>query len=134
MADAAPTPQTPQAPGQPGKPGGAPFGQTSAVGPTANRGSEAAALQKVTMAVKLLSEAFGEAGATSELGQGLMDPLKKLSKMVVPGSSTPASEKNTMDRMQMALAQQNKNAQMLRQQAMQKQGQPAAPQQQAVAA
>lgn len=121
---------------QPGQPAGqkaAPFGQTPATQPTPNRGAEAAAMQKLAMATKLVGDALAEAGAASQIGQELLDVLKKLSKMVTPGSSTPASEKNTLDQVAMKNAQQNRQMQMLRQQQMGQGGQ-GQPQQPAAAA
>lgn len=112
-------PQQPQAaPAQPGAKPAAPFGQTSAMAPTANKGAEAAAMQKLAMGVKLISDAFSAAGATSELGQKILEILPKLSKMVPMGASTPASERNTMQDMAMKQAQQNQQMQQFRQQQM----------------
>jgi len=89
-------------------------------------------MQKLGMAVKMIGEALGQAGATSELGQKILEVLPKLSKMIVPGSSTPASEKNTLDQTAMKQAQQNQQMQMMRQQQMKAAqgggGQPGAPQ------
>lgn len=97
---------------QPGQPGAqqpqAPFGQTSATQPTPNRGAEAAAMQKLAMAVKLLGDAFVQAGATSELGQGIMKHLSGLSKLVPVGASSPATERNNIEQMAMQNSQQNR--------------------------
>ena len=116
-------PEAPQMPAQPGQPpaagGQAPFGQSSAMGPTPNRGAEAQAMQKLAMAVKLVGDALGAAGATSELGQEILKFLPKLSKLVAPGASTPASEKNGIDQMAMKNAQQNQAMQQMRQKMMQ---------------
>lgn len=73
-------------------------------------------MQKLSMCVKLLGDALGQAGATSEVGQKILEILPKLSKMVTPGASTPASEKNNIEQMSMKNAQQNQQMQMLRQQ------------------
>lgn len=86
--------------------------------PTANKGAEAAAMQKLAMGVKLIGDAFAAAGATSELGQKILEVLPKLSKMVPMGASTPASERNTMQDMAMKNAQENNMMQRFRQQAM----------------
>jgi len=85
---------------------------------TPNRGAEAGAMQKLSMAVKILGDALGQAGATSELGQKILEVLPKLSKLAVPGSSTPASEKNTLEQTAMKNAQQNQQMQMMRAQQM----------------
>jgi hypothetical protein len=99
---------------KPAAPQQAPFGTTSATQPTSNRGSEAAAIQQVAAAVKSLSNAFGLAGATSELGQEIMKVLPRLSKLVPPGSSTPASEKNVLQQQAMKNAQANQGAMAMR--------------------
>ena len=104
------------APAQPGAKPAAPFGQTSAMAPTPNKGAEAAAMQKLAMGVKLIGDAFAAAGATSELGQKILEVLPKLSKMVPLGASTPASERNTMQDVAMKNAQQNQAMQQFRQQ------------------
>ena len=116
--------QPPGAGGMPGAAGGMPgakpppFGQTSAMQPTANKGSEAAALQKLAMAAKLVGDAFSAAGATSELGQKIMKFLPKLTELVVPGASTPAGDKNQLEQMAMKNAQQNQMMQQFKQQQM----------------
>lgn len=98
-------------------PGGTPpFGQTSAAQPTANKGNEAAAMQKLAMAVKLLGDAFSSAGPMSELGQGIMKHLAGLAKLVPVGASTPATERNQMQDMALKNAQQNQMVQQMRQQ------------------
>jgi hypothetical protein len=106
------------APAQPGAKPAAPFGQTSAMAPTANKGAEAAAMQKLAMGVKLVGDAFAAAGATSELGQKILEILPKLSKLVPAGASTPATERNTMQDMAMKQAAQNQQMQQFRQQQM----------------
>lgn len=107
-----------QIPGQPTPapvvPKEPPFGQSSATQPTPNRGNEAGALQKLAMAVKLLGDAFSQAGATSELGQGIMKHLSGLAKLVPPGTSTPASENNTLQNVALKNAQQNRAMEMMR--------------------
>lgn len=108
-------PQPGQVPGQPTAPQ-PPFGQTPATQPTANRGAEAAAMQKLAMAVKLLGDAFVQAGATSELGQGIMKHLSGLAKLVPVGASTPATERNGVEQMALKNAQQNQMMQQMAQQ------------------
>lgn len=87
--------------------------------PTANKGMEAGAMQKLALAVKLLGDAFVQAGATSELGQGIMKHLSGLAKLVPAGASSPAGERNGIENMAMKNAQQNQMMQQMRQQKMQ---------------
>lgn len=101
-------------PGQPGQPQ-APFGQSPATQPTPNKGAEAAAMQMVAMAVNVLGQAMVKAGASSELGQGIMKHLAGLSKLVPPGASSPTTEKNTLEQAQLRNAQQNQMMQQMRQ-------------------
>src|ERR1700676_1492954 len=95
MAAGAPGGGAPRPPG--GPQGGAPFGVSSATQQTPNRGGEAAAMQILAEAVKMVTEALNKAGPTSELGQGIMKHLQGLSKLVPPGTSSPASSKNVME-------------------------------------
>jgi hypothetical protein len=101
-------------PPQPGAQQRVPFGAAAAAQPSSNRGSEAAAMQQLGMAVKMLSSAFGLAGATSELGQEIMKVLPRLAKLVPPGAVTPASEKNTLQQQAMKNAQENQGAMQAR--------------------
>jgi len=96
------------------------MGSTGAVGPTPNRGGEAAAIQAVASAAQLLTHALTQAGATSEIGGKILDILKSLNKLSPPGSASPAGQKNVMDQAQLRHAQQNQMAQQLRQQMMQR--------------
>jgi hypothetical protein len=87
-------------------------------------------MQLLSVVVKHLGDALAMAGANSEIGQKLLKPLEQLSKLVVPGSSTPSSDRNMMEEMQMKFAQNNQMMQQLRQQrmkAMQGGGQGGAP-------
>ena len=76
-----------QVPGQPQQPQ-APFGSTPAVAPTANRGHEAAGLQKLGAALQSLTDALPLVGASSEPGQAILDMIKKLAKFVPAGTMT----------------------------------------------
>ena len=127
----------PEVPGQPpmrgAPPGGqqgAPFGSSPATQQTPNRGSEAKAMQLLAMAAKFLDQAYAAAGGASELGQKIHKPMGEINKLMVPGASTPASERNAMEEAQMKNAQNNQQMQQLRQQRMQSMqggGQGAAP-------
>lgn len=83
-------------------------------------------MQMVAMAVNVLGQALVKAGASSELGQGIMKYLSGLSKLVPPGASTPTTERNTLEQAQLRNAQQNQMMQRMQQGA----GQPGAQQQQ----
>jgi hypothetical protein len=105
---------TPAAPG--GQPQQPPFGQTSAVGSTPNKGFEAAGLQKLGVVVKQLEALLPEVGASSDIGKAVLDSLSKLVKFVPAGSVTPAAQKNAIEA-QMRQQQQG-NQQMAALQAM----------------
>ena len=80
-------------------------------------------MQILAEAVKMVTEALNKAGPTSELGQGIMKHLQGLSKLVPPGTGTPASSRNVMEQAAMRNASQNASVQQMRQQAMQGGGQ-----------
>lgn len=93
-----------------------PFGVSPASSPTANRGHEAAALQRLGSIVNSLAELIPLAGATSDIGKVILDVLPKLNKLVPPGSVSPASAKANIDQMAMKNTQQNQQMQALKQQ------------------
>ena len=103
-------------PGQ-GGPQQAPMGVSSVTGPTPNKGFEAAGIQKLGMAIKLMTDALPLVGATSEIGSALMDSIKKLSKHVQPGAMNPASERNNIEQMAMRNQQNSQMQQQMKQQA-----------------
>jgi hypothetical protein len=109
------------APGQPATPQ-APFGSTSAVSPSPNKGHEAAGMQKLGVVVSQLGEVIPLVGATSEAGMAVMDAIKKLSKFVPAGAVSPAGQRNQLEQMAAKQGQQNQQMQMLKQ----AQAQPAA--------
>jgi hypothetical protein len=82
-----------------------PMGVSPATGPTPNKGYEAAALQRVGLVIKQLTEILPMAGATSDIGKTILDVLGKLAKHVPAGSNTQASERNAIDQMAMKNAQ-----------------------------
>lgn len=108
-----------QVPGQPQQPQ-APFGSTPAVAPTANRGHEAAGLQKLGAALQNLTDALPLLGASSETGQALLDMIKKLAKFVPPGTMTPAANRNQLEATAQKQGQNNQQMQALK--AMQMKG------------
>ena len=106
-----------QVPGQPQQPQ-APFGSTPAVAPTANRGHEAAGLQKLGAALQSLTDALPLVGASSEPGQAILDMIKKLAKFVPPGTMTPAANRNQLEATAQKQGQNNQQMQMLKQMQM----------------
>lgn len=93
------------------------MGQTPATQPTSNRGSEAGALQKISVAINQLQEASAMVGAASEIGQKIGEVLKSLLKMSPAGSTSPTGEKNALQSAMLNQAQQNKAMQAMRAQA-----------------
>jgi len=68
----------PAAAPQGAQPQQAPFGSSPATGPTPNKGYEAAAMQRVGVLVKQMTEILPQVGATSDLGQALMKSITAL--------------------------------------------------------
>lgn len=93
----------------------APFGQAPVTGPTPNKGFEAAALKRVGLVVKMLTEILPMAGAGSDVGKDILKALNTLAKHVPSGSVTPADEKAEVERRSMANTQNNQQMQALRQ-------------------
>ena len=98
-----------------------PFGSSPATQPTPNRGHEAAGLQKLGLVIQSLTDILPLVGASSDVGQFVLDMLKKGSKFVPAGSVTPASQRNQLE--QMAMKQGQNNQQMMALKAMQQGGQ-----------
>lgn len=88
------------------------MGSTSATGPTPNKGYEAAAMQRVGVLVKQMTEILPMVGATSDIGQALMKSISALAKHVPPGSTNNAAEKNAIEKMAI---QNQQNGQMQQQ-------------------
>lgn len=99
----------------------APFGASPATGPTPNKGFEAAAAQRLGLVIKQLEELVSMAGATSEIGQGVLKMLNIGVKLVPSGSVNPAAEKNNIEQMAMRNAQQNQQMKQLQAQRAQSQ-------------
>lgn len=106
----APAPAAPGAQGQ-----AAPFGQSPVTGPTPNKGFEAAALKRVGLVVKQLTELLQLAGASTDVGKDILKAINMLVKHVPSGSVSPADEKGEMERRSMANTQNNQQMQALRQ-------------------
>jgi len=100
------------APGQP--PQAAPFGASPVTGPTPNKGFEAAAVQRLGLVIKQLTDLLGLAGAGSDIGKDILKMLNIATKHVPPGAVTPAAEKNNIERMAMQNAQQGQQAGQMR--------------------
>jgi hypothetical protein len=113
------TPQTPASPGgpAPGGQGQAPFGQTGgATTAVPNRGYEAAAMQSLAVIVQQIEKLVPMLGSTSPNGKIIVDVLQKLTKLVPPGSASPAGTKNHVENLALQNAQQSQQMQALRQQ------------------
>jgi hypothetical protein len=109
MPDGTPAPgQSPQQPQ-------APFGQTPVTAPTPNRGHEAAGLQALGIALKKLQEIVPLVNASSDIGQFLLDTIKKGAKFIPAGAVTPASERNNLEQTAMKQGQNNQMMQQLKQ-------------------
>ena len=102
--------------GAPGQSSQAPFGASPVTGPTPNKGFEAAAMQRLGLVIKQLTDLLGLAGAGSEIGKDILKMLNIATKHVPPGSVSPAAEKNNIERMAMQNAQQGQMAGQMRQQ------------------
>lgn len=133
MPELSPASATPQPSAQPGaQPGGGqgqtpPFGASPASGPTPNKGYEAAALQKLGVLTKSLTELVGLSGVGTDLGKDVLKALNILAKHVPPGSVSPAGEKNQIENMMMRAQQSNQQMQSLKQPQMGGQGAGAPP-------
>lgn len=86
-----------QAGGQPQEAQKPPMGSSPATGPVPNKGFEAAGLQRLGVITKQLEEMLPLVGASSPLGQDILDALKKFTKHVPAGSVSPQAQKNTLE-------------------------------------
>jgi hypothetical protein len=105
----------PPPPGQGAQGQQAPFGQSPVTGPTPNKGFEAAALKRVGLVVKQLTELLPLAGAGTDVGKDILQAINMLVKHVPSGSVSPADEKGETERRSMANTQNNQQMQALRQ-------------------
>lgn len=104
----------------------APFGASSATGPTPNKGYEAAGVQKIGVLIKQMTDLLPMVGATSEVGQAVMKAIQSFTKFVQPGAVTPTAERNVLEQGMIKNAQQSAMLQQLRQMAAQQGGPPQA--------
>jgi hypothetical protein len=91
------------------------MGSSPATGPTPNKGYEAAAMQRVGVLVKQMTEILPMVGATSDLGQALMKSITALAKHVPPGTTSNAAEKNSIEKMAIQNQQNGAMQQQMRQ-------------------
>ena len=94
------------------------MGNAAASQPTPNRGFEAAGLQRLGLLLQQAGEIAPMLGVGSEAYNMLQDFIKKTSKLVPPGSVTPAAQKQMIERMQQGQTQNNQQMQALQQQRM----------------
>lgn len=71
--------------------------------------------QKVAMAVKVLQDALPMYGASSEEGQMILDCLRKLGKMAMPGDVSQAGMQNGLMQQMLRAQQAGKTQQALAQ-------------------
>lgn len=71
--------------------------------------------QKVAMAVKVLQDALPMYGASSEEGQMILDCLRKLGKMAMPGDVGQAGMQNGLMQMMLKAKQSGQTQQQLAQ-------------------
>lgn len=71
-------------------------------------------MQRVGVVLKQLEQLVPMLGSTSPNGKIIMDVIGKLSKLVPPGSVTPAAMKNNVESLALQNAQQNQQMQALR--------------------
>jgi hypothetical protein len=103
------------------------MGSSPAVTPGQNQGLMMAGMQKVGTALKMLTEALADYGATSEEGQKIVSALKNLGTLSKPGSVSPAGEANQLQKAQFQNAQNGQMLQMLNKQQQQPPGGGGAP-------
>ena len=81
------------------------FGSSPVTGPTQNRGFQAAGLQKLGVALKILEETIPLLGAVSDPGKDVLQAVQRLSKHIQPGQVSPAAEKQTLSALMTKAAQ-----------------------------
>jgi hypothetical protein len=112
MPPVTPPAAAPQGAPQPQQP---PFGSSPATGPTPNKGYEAAAMQRVGVLVKAMTEILPMVGIGSEIGQALHKAIGILGKHVPPGANSNAAEKNAIEKMAIQNQQNGAMQQQLKQ-------------------
>jgi hypothetical protein len=71
--------------------------------------------QKLAMGLKLLQDALPMYGASSEEGQVLLDCMRKLGKLAMPGDVSQAGQMNTLQQMMLKQAQAGQQQKQLAQ-------------------
>lgn len=84
-------------------------------------------MQMVGVATKQLTDAIPKLGASSELGQLVLDFLKKVGKIMPAGTVTPQAEENVMQAAMIRQAQQRAMIQQMKQAGAAGPGAPAGP-------
>lgn len=77
--------------------GGAPFSPQPAGGPTPNSGMEMQGNQEAAIILDMMTQVLPKVGAGSETGKLMIDFISKLSKLVPPGSVSPAAKNNQLE-------------------------------------
>lgn len=91
-----------------------PMGTSPATPPTPNAGMEVQGAQAVGLIVDVATEILPKVGAASEIGQLLLDFIKKASKLVQPGAVSPAAKENQLSSMQRQNVQNSQNMALMR--------------------
>lgn len=81
-------------------------------------------MQQAALILDAATELLPQVGAASEMGQLLLDFIKRASKLVQPGSVSPAGKNNQLDAMQRKNAENGQQMSMIRQSEAQPQQQP----------
>ncbi len=100
------------------------MGSSPATSPTPNAGDDAQSMQQASLILDAATELLPKIGATSEMGQLLLQFITKASKIVQPGAVSPAGKQNQMDAAQRQNAQNGQQMSMIRQNEAQPQQQP----------
>ncbi len=84
-------------------------------------------MQMVAVAMKQLTDSVPKLGASSEIGQLVLDFVKKVGKIMPAGAAPPQAEENVLQAAMLKQAQQRSMMQQMKQQAMGGQGAPGGP-------
>jgi len=104
---------------QPPQDGMPPMGNSPATSPTPNAGEDAQAMQHAALILDAATELLPRVKVTSPTGEALMKFIQAMSKIVQPGSVSPAGKQNQLDQMQRNNVQQGQQLSMVRQQEQQ---------------
>lgn len=87
--------------------------------PTANRGSQAKALGKITQVIRILEMTLPDIGVETEVGKDVLKAMTTLSKHISPGSGSPGVENQALMNLMMQQKQEQPLLQLLRAQGQQ---------------